>query len=78
MHLTEMFALAVRSAIFAMFPDPLSQVWIFAILRELTDKGKDIAQAQQIFYGFYLLNLARAAPLATACVPASPDATCGC
>lgn len=37
---------------------PAAHVWIYNILYDLTNHGKDILLAQQFFAGLYLVNLA--------------------
>lgn len=37
---------------------PAAHVWIYNILYDVTNHGKDILLAQQLFAGLYLLNLA--------------------
>lgn len=37
---------------------PAAHVWIYNILYDLTNHGKDILLAQQLFAGLYLVNLA--------------------
>lgn len=37
---------------------PAAHVWIYNILYNLTNRGKDILLAQQLFAGLYLVNLA--------------------